>query len=92
MDIELLDLIIPGLAAAIAAMSEFLKVLIGKNFPNWIIKNQLITIVGTLIVVVAYYVMQKPDLGELLKTSVLAFLSAGGVYGFLIKPVKEAAK
>lgn len=89
---ELLDLIIPGLAVAIATMSEFLKGLIGKHFPKIILKNQIITLIGTGIVLIAYYFFQKPDLGELFATAVMALLASSGVYGFLIKPVKETAK
>lgn len=88
---ELLDLIIPGIAAAIAALSETLKGLIGKYFPKVIIKNQLITLVGAAIVLGAYYFLQKPDLKELLNVALITILASGGVYGFLIKPIKKAA-
>lgn len=89
---DLLDWIIPGLAAAIAAMSEFLKGWIGKIFPNWTVKNQVITIIGAVVVIAAYYFIQKPDLGTLLQTGLLALLASSGIYGFIIKPAKKAGE
>lgn len=84
-----LESIFSIIMASIVALTEFLKGLAAKFAPKLKLTPQILQIISGVVVVAIVVFIVRPELANLKGALLFSFLASSGLYGLLVKPLKE---